>query len=180
MGAEAALGAGYSVLLLALALGLDLAARHSHQRSLRYRTNGFDFRHDLDAWVCPEGEHLRRIETDHSLRVARYRARAHVCNACSIKDACTDSDRGREIVQPMDPWPHSEAGRFHRGIALVLVALAVVVAIVALARNHAPVEVTVLVPVLGLGLIALGRMAGSFRRMPEVFPDATSPLVPGR
>ena len=24
--------------------------------------------------------------------------------------ACTDSDRGREIVRPLDPWPHSEAG----------------------------------------------------------------------
>ena len=23
---------------------------------------------------------------------------------------------GREIVRPLDPWPHSEAGRFHRGI----------------------------------------------------------------
>ena len=42
---------------------------------------------------------------------------------CPRKDACTDSDRGREIVRPLDPWPHSEAGRFHRAIALLMVAL---------------------------------------------------------
>ena len=53
----------------------------------------------------------------------RYRAKAHVCNACPRKDACTDSDHGREIVRPLDPWPHSEAGRFHRGISLLLVVL---------------------------------------------------------
>ena len=44
--------------------------------------------------------------------------------AARARRRCTDSDRGREIVRPLDPWPHSEAGRFHRGLALMLVALA--------------------------------------------------------
>ena len=77
-----------------------------------------------DHWQCPEGQHLWPHEFDHERRLVRYRAKAHVCNGCPRKDACTDSDRGREIVRPLDPWPHSEAGRFHRGLSLMLVALA--------------------------------------------------------
>lgn len=42
----------------------------------------------------------------------------HVCNACPSKHRCTDSDRGREIVRPLDPWPHSEAGRLHRATGI--------------------------------------------------------------
>ena len=91
-------------------------------------------------WECPEGQHLRLHEFDHERRLAHYRAKAHICNRCPSKDACTDSDEGREISRPLDPWPHSEAGRFHRGIAVLMVALALLVCLVAIARNHAPGE----------------------------------------
>jgi hypothetical protein len=66
----------------------------------------------VDTWVCPEGERLHRTETDLRMRLVRYRARAHICNACRLKDGCTDSDSGRAIARAIDPWPHSEAGRF--------------------------------------------------------------------
>ena len=124
MSAEALLALGYAAFLLAAAIGLDLLARHSHTRSMRYRTAGFSFQPELDLWECPEGQQLHRVETDHRQRLARYRASPRICNACPAKADCTDSDRGREIVRPLDPWPHSEAGRFHRGIALLMVALA--------------------------------------------------------
>ena len=74
----------------------------------------------------------------------RYRAKAHICNGCPRKEACTDSDHGREIVRPLDPWPHSEAGRFHRGLSLVLVALALLVLVAAGVRNHEPAEAALL------------------------------------
>ena len=35
---------------------------------------------------------------------------ARLQRAARARTACTDSDRGREIVRPLDPWPHSEAG----------------------------------------------------------------------
>jgi hypothetical protein len=108
---ESLLAAGYGVFLALSALGLDALARHTHSRAARYRTAGFTYLHSVDAWECPEEELLHRVETDHRLRLARYRARAHVCNACRLKDACTDSDEGREIARALDPWPHSEAGR---------------------------------------------------------------------
>lgn len=142
--AEVLLAAAYACLLLGSAIVLDLLARHSHARADRYRTGGFRFLHDLDAWVCPEGEHLHRHETDHERRLVRYRARAHVCNACPAKPNCTDSDDGRELVRSLEAWTRSEAGRFHRGISLALVALAGLIALIALVRHHDPAEAVLL------------------------------------
>jgi hypothetical protein len=147
---EVLLAAAYGVVLLVAAVVLDLLARHSHARAERYRTGGFRFHAHLDAWECPEGEHLHLLETDHELRVARYRARAHVCNACPAKPACTDSDEGRELLRSLDSWVRSEAGRFHRGISLVLVALAGVIAAIVLVRHHELAEATLLAVVLAV------------------------------
>ena len=130
MSPETLLVAGYAGFLLLAALVIEWLSAHTHRRSLRYRTAGFTYHEQHDHWECPEGEHLWPHEFDHERRLVRYRAKAHVCNACPSKDACTDSDRGREIVRPLDPWPHSEAGRFHRGISLMLVALALLVLVV--------------------------------------------------
>ena len=172
MSAEALLIAGYAAFLLAVAGGLDLLAKHSHGRSRRYRTAGFEFRSDLDAWECPEGEFLRRIETDHMRRLVRYRARAAVCNACPAKDECTDSQEGRELQSSMDPWPHSEAGRFHRGLCVILAFLAVLLAAVGIARSATTADVMLLSATLGAALGAGGRLAASFRRTPSGFPAA--------
>jgi len=132
MSAEGMLAAGYGAFLLLAALVIEWLSAHTHRRSLRYRTAGFTYDELHDHWRCPEGEDLWPHEFDHERRLVRYRARAHICNGCPRKEACTDSDRGREIVRPLDPWPHSEAGRFHRGLSLVLVVLALLVLCVAL------------------------------------------------
>src|SRR5215216_5023654 len=136
MSPEAVIAAGYAAVLLACSLTLEWLSAHTHRRSLRYRTAGFEYSPQHDAWLCPEGEHLWPHEFDHERRLVRYRAKAHICNGCPAKPRCTDSDEGREIVRPLDPWPHSEAGRFHRVISLMLVVLAALIAGVALARNH--------------------------------------------
>ena len=39
-------------------------------------------------------------------------------------------------MRPLDPWPHSEAGRFHRVIALLLVCLGALILVIELARHH--------------------------------------------
>ena len=62
---ESLLAAGYALFLCAVALGLDTLARHSHRRSELYRTAGFAYDARRDAWECPEGEQLHRIDTDH-------------------------------------------------------------------------------------------------------------------
>jgi hypothetical protein len=146
-------------------------AQVSHRRSQRYRTAGFRFHAHLDAWECPEGEHLHRAETDHQRRVARYRARAHVCNGCRVKGDCTDSFEGREIAQPLDPWPHSDVGRFHRALSVALVALAAVILCVEVARNHAPAELLALALPAAVTAIAGPRLLGDFMAHPSRFPD---------
>lgn len=172
MSAEALLAAGYAIFLLLTATGLDLVARHSHRRSGRYRTAGFSFRPELDLWECPEGQQLHRVETDHRRRLVSYRASPQICNACPAKAECTDSDRGREITQSLDPWPHSEAGRFHRGVCVVLVVLAALISAIALIRSDGTVDVVALSAVLGTSIAVTGRLLGAFRRTPSGFPIA--------
>jgi hypothetical protein len=178
MSTEALLALCYAAFLLAAATGLDLLARHSHRRSERYRTAGFSFRPELDLWVCPEGEHLHRVETDHPRRLARYRARPQVCNACPAKSACTDSDLGREIARSLDPWPHSEAGRFHRGVCVVLAVLAALIATLALVRSDGSADVLALSALLGISVVAAGRLLGAFRRTPTGFPQQSDESIP--
>jgi len=172
---EVLLAAGYALFLLCVAVGLDLLARHSHRRADRYRTAGFTFHHHLDAWECPERQHLERAEVDHVARLIRYRGKPHVCNRCPIKDSCTDSDEGREIVRPMNPWPHSDVGRFHRGLGLALVALAELIVLVELTRHHAAAELLALVPtgaLIAFGGVLLGRV---FVSTPSGFPEPAQP-----
>jgi hypothetical protein len=174
MSPETLLAAGYASALIAGAFILEWMSAHTHRRSLRYRTAGFTYHAELDHWECPQGERLWPHEYDHQRRLVRYRAKAHACNVCPLKDACTDSNRGREIVRPLDPWPHSEAGRFHRVIALLMVALAALLALAAGVVHHRPQEAAVLAGVL-LAALAAGRwLARDLRSHPASFP-APSP-----
>ncbi len=172
-GADGLMAAAYAVFLLGAAAALDLAARHTHRRSERYRTAGFAYHEHLDAWECPEGQHLHRAEVDQHSRLVRYRAKAHVCNACPAKGGCTDSDEGREVVRAMDPWPHSEAGRFHRGISIALVVLAALVSAVGIALGGSAAEALPPTATLLGALALLAALASEFRAAPGDFPGAT-------
>ena len=169
MSAEAVFASSYAAALLCGAFLLEWLSAHTHRRALRFRTAGFTYHAERDHWICPEGEHLWLHELDREMRLVRYRARAHVCNACSVKHRCTDSDRGREIVRPLDPWPHSEAGRFHRVIALLLVAVSALILVVELARNHAVAEDAVLFALLAADALAGSYFARDLRLHPATF-----------
>jgi hypothetical protein len=160
--------------LLGVAIGLDLLARHSHARSERYRTAGFTYHHSHDAWSCPEGQILMRSEVDHGRRLVRYRGRPQICNHCPTKTDCTDSDEGREVVRAMEPWPHSEAGRFHRGTSLAVVLIAGLILAVEATRNHAPLELAVLGAVLATTMLVAWHLHAVFRATPANFPDYRS------
>lgn len=171
MSAETIAASGYAAFLVLVALGLDRLGRHTHYRSGRYRTQGFAYRPELDLWECPEGEHLRPFAIDHHHRIARYRAKPIVCNNCPAKEGCTDSEEGREIARPMDPWPHSEAGRFHRGICVVLLGLAVVVASAGLALTPSLPDLIPLGAMLAAAAAVGTHMSRAFFAMPSGFPD---------
>lgn len=167
---ESLLAAGYGLFLAAIAIGLDVLARHSHRRSELYRTAGFTYLGHVDAWECPEGERLHRIESDLHQRLVRYRARPEVCNACPRKSACTDSDSGREVTRALDPWPHSEVGRFHRGIAVAIVAFGVLVICAGVALHHGAGDLIVLGSALAIcGGVAV-YLSADLRSTPSGFP----------
>ena len=174
MSIETVLAGGYAGFLIAGAFCLEWLSAHTHRRALRFRTAGFRYEPDHDVWHCPEGEQLWPREFDRELRLVRYRARAHVCNACPAKERCTDSNDGREIVRPLDPWPHSEAGRFHRVLALLLVGLGSLILFVELARHHSAPE-AVLVGALLLAAVLAGRWLGrDLGRHPANSPEPSA------
>lgn len=173
LSAEVMVAGGYALALVVVGLGLDALARVTHRRAQAYRTAGFRYHETHDHWVCPEGEHLWPHEYDGERRLVRYRAKASVCNGCPVKGRCTDSDEGREIVRPLDPWPHSEAGRFHRGLALVPVTLAMLIAVVEGVRHPQPPDLLLLTALTCVVGLAARRLIADFRGTPANFPSTT-------
>lgn len=135
---------GYALILLAVAWGFDTMARRASQRAAQWRTGRFVYHPDHDAWRCPQDQWLWPTSFDPQTRVMRYRAAPAVCNVCPVKDSCTTSNHGREISRQVDPWPHSEAGRFHRGIACAVAGFGVIMPAATLIVNHAAADVLVL------------------------------------
>ncbi|MDT0264401.1 hypothetical protein [Jatrophihabitans lederbergiae] len=170
---EALLFIGYASLLLGCGCALDRLARHSSARADRYRTAGFHYHPQHDAWVCPQDQMLWPTGFDERQQLMRYRAKASVCNACPVKTACTSSPHGREVTRPIQPWPHSEAARFHRGLVLVLIALAALLLTVTALRHHQPGDLVVLAVPLVVCAILAQRFTEHFRRTPTGFPAAT-------
>lgn len=119
--------AGYALLLVGVAAVLELVARQSHRMSEQFHVSGFTYHPQLDAWKCPTGQHLERKDSDFGRGVIVYRAPAHACNNCHCKADCTDSNEGRQIERRLDSWFRSEIRRFHRGLSLVLLLLAVLI-----------------------------------------------------
>lgn len=171
MSTEALMAGGYVAILLVAALTLEWLSVRTNERSQQFRTAGFDYDDQHDFWVCHQGQQLWPEEFDREKRLVRYRAKATVCRACPARESCTDDPAGREITKAIDPWPHSEAGRFHRGISVMLVGLALFILLIELVRHHAPVELAILAPALALTL-GLGYWLGrDLLHTPTGFPE---------
>ncbi|MEO7943193.1 MAG: hypothetical protein ABIR34_07305, partial [Marmoricola sp.] len=74
----------YSLLLLAVSGTLDVAAQHAQKRAATFRTAGFTYHPQHDAWSCSEDQMLWPMEYDEDLRLVRYRASAAACNGCPV------------------------------------------------------------------------------------------------
>ena len=70
----------------------------------------------------------------------------------------------------MDPWPHSEAGHFHRGISLAVALIAGLILAAESTRNHAPLELAVLGAVLAAVTLVAWHLHAAFRAAPANFP----------
>jgi hypothetical protein len=169
---EVALVGGYAIVLLAAAAALDWLAQHAQRRSERYRTAGFRYLPQHDAWTCSEDAMLWPMEYDEDHHLVRYRAKPSVCNSCHVKPDCTSSTNGRELTRAVLPWPHSEAGRFHRGMSMVLVGVGAVLLLAAAARHREPATLVLAIPLLGAILLGY-RYSEHFRATPANFPEPT-------
>lgn len=169
---EVVLVGGYAVVLLVVAFALDWLAQHTQRRSERFRTAGFRYLPQHDAWTCSEDAMLWPMEYDEEHHLVRYRAKPSVCNSCHVKPDCTSSTNGREVTRALRPWPHSEAGRFHRGMSMVLVGCAAVLLLVAAARHLEPSTLVLAAPMLFTILLGI-RYSAHFRANPANFPAPT-------
>lgn len=139
---------GYAVVLIAIAWTLDRLGERSAQRSASWRTKNFVYKPDEDAWKCHEDQWLWPASFDPDKRVIRYVGQHAICGRCPVKDSCSPTPGPREIMRPIDPWPHSEAGRFHRGIAVVIAAIAAFLPAGMLLGARTPADVIVLATTL--------------------------------
>jgi hypothetical protein len=168
---EVWLAVGYGVFLLLVAYVLDLAARRTAARSSRGRAGSFTYHADHDAWMCPEDQWLWPQSFDPDNRVMRYRASPSVCNACPVKDSCTTNDHGREVTRNVDPWPSSEAERFHRGVACTAAVLAVVWPLLSLLGDRSSTELALLGTTTALLTVGNLPLWSHLRRAPAQFPE---------
>lgn len=171
VGAGVWLAGAYGAFLLAVAFALDLVARRTASRSTGRRSGAFTYHEDHDAWVCPQDQWLWPQSFDPDHRVMRYRASPSVCNACPVKHTCTTSEHGREVTRNVDPWPSSEAERFHRGIACTVAVLAVLWPLLSMLGSRTPAELLVLAA--SAAVVAVGSLPlwSHLRRSPAGFPD---------
>jgi hypothetical protein len=163
--------AAYGAFLVLAAHGVDLVARRTAANTDRWHSGAFVYHEDHDAWLCPQDQWLWPQSFDPENRVMRYRASPAVCNSCPVKESCTTTSHGRELSRNVDPWPSSEAERFHRGIACAISVLAVVWPLGALFQAVGAVDRAVLA--VTVAVVALGSwpLWAHLRRTPAAFPE---------
>jgi hypothetical protein len=103
---------------------LELLARAHFHRAQRYAHHGFAYDAELDRYECPQGELLTLHTFDDRNKLAIYKAPASSCNECVLKTFCTPHDEGRQVYRSLAEFHETDVGRFHRGLSLVILAIA--------------------------------------------------------
>ena len=67
-----------------------------------FRKDDFAYDEERDVYVCPAGELLRNTGARKKLRLTRYVADPAVCNACPLKNKCTEGKSGRAVNRNFD------------------------------------------------------------------------------
>ena len=146
-------------------------AQRTSVKAQRWRTGSFQYHSDHDAWTCPEDQWLWPTVFDPEQRIVRYRAKPSVCNSCPVKATCTTSAHGREVSRQVDPWPHSEAGRFHRGISCCIATLAVLLPAGMLLSRPPAVGLALLLATIAVAVGASLPLARHLWKTPSGFPE---------
>ena len=82
----------------------------------------------MDVWQCPTGHHLTREQTDFERKIATLpRSGPQVQRLPLSKKTAPIPMTGGLLESRLDAWLQSELNRFHRGISLALLLLAVLI-----------------------------------------------------
>lgn len=168
---ETWLSAGYGWVLLLVGYGIDALARRATAVVEGRGRGGFTYHDDHDAWLCPQDQWLWPQSFDPDNRVMRYRGTPSVCNSCPVKDTCTTSKDGREVVRAVDTWPASETARFYRGIACTVAVLGMIWPIAMAFAAPTVTDAVVLLGATAALALASWPLWSHLRRSPSSFPD---------
>jgi hypothetical protein len=176
----------YAALLLVVAWAFDHLGRKSSQRSAEWRTGNFVYHEDQDAWRCHEDQWLWPASFDPDKRVIRYQGQHAICGRCPAKEECSPTPGPRELTRQLDPWPHSEAGRFHRGISLAVAVVAIFLSTSMLLGAEVAADYVVLAATIFVAVVATVPLARHLWDTPSNFPEhivheasSDSPGAPG-
>lgn len=151
----------YALIMLAAAWVVDVLGSRSARHSMSWRHSDFVYHDDVDGWRCHEDQWLWPTAFDPDKRVIRYEGAHAICGRCPSKDSCSPTPGPREITRPVDPWPYSDAGRFHRGVGLVIACVGVFIPVLLMVAFHATGDLIVLgtttVVVIVAGVLPLAR-----------------------
>lgn len=163
---------GYACTLLLVAWGFDRMGQRSAEKAATWRTGNFVYHEGQDAWRCHQDEWLYPASFDPDKRVIRYVGQHAICGRCPIKDDCSPSPGPRELTRAVDPWPHSESGRFHRGISLCIAVIGAFMPAMMLLGAHGPGDVIVLVSTVVVALVVVTALGRALVRTPANFPQS--------
>ena len=127
----------YALIMLAAGWAVDVLGSRSARHSMSWRHADFMYHDDVDGWRCHEDQWLWPTAFDPDKRVIRYEGAHAICGRCPSKDSCSPTPGPREITRPVDPWPYSDAGRFHRGVGLVIACVGVFIPMLLMVAFHA-------------------------------------------
>jgi transposase len=66
-------------------------------RKGKFADEAFTYDPQDDVYLCPGGQRLKRTRYDRNRETFQYQCQANVCQACSLKDQCTDTKTGRTL-----------------------------------------------------------------------------------
>lgn len=162
----------YAACLLVVAVAFDRLGARSALRSASWRHGNFLYHEDADAWKCHEDQWLWPTSFDPEKRVIRYAGQHAICGRCPAKAECSPTPGPRELTRNVDPWPHSEAGRFHRGVSVAIAAVALMMVLAMLLFGATDTaDVILLLAALALVLAVGIPLSRHLRNTPDGFPE---------
>jgi transposase len=71
--------------------------KDGQNRNGKFSDAAFSYDPEDDVYLCPAGHRLQRTRYDRNHETFQYQGKAKICKACSLRDRCTDSPRGRTL-----------------------------------------------------------------------------------